>query len=139
MKRISFLKSLLGGIAIVTSKPFTSPISKVKKKFTFDEIFNTWEGNRNLIYPKKDSQIYKMLEEIFFNKTVLNTTPVYVGVHSLQLPVKNKYTVEDFLPVKLYFESRYCENNRYALEQDVVFMFIKDTPYSMHLETFRTF
>lgn len=138
MNRKNFLRSLVTGLSVAAVSPLLLANEvKPTSEYDFNELFIIYKGNDRLIYPKKESLIYKFLEKSFIDNIDSKTHYTYLPVYHLSIPVKEKYKVEDFLPIKFYFESVYGKMNKYTFEQhDVTFRLIKDAPDRMHLEVF---
>lgn len=138
MKRGQFLRSLFTGAAIITTAPqLLSNEPKLIDKFLFDDLFIISKGNDRLIYPKKESLVYKKIEETFKNRVNKDAVATYLPVHHLSIPVKKEYSFDDFMPVQFYFECVYAYREKYTTEShDVCFRFIKDKPDRMHLQVF---
>ena len=138
MKRRNFLKTFLTGLATI---PFYSTLlskdsENINKEYFFDDLFIVHENNNKLIYPKKDSILYKKITENMSNRINSNVT-TYLGVYDLSFPIKDKYTIDEFMSIKYYFESKktsYSNSNLY----DVIFRFIKDGEDKMHLDVFKS-
>ncbi|MES2864058.1 MAG: hypothetical protein V4666_08065 [Bacteroidota bacterium] len=138
MNRKNFLRSIVTGLGVVAVSPLLLANEvKITGEYNFDELFIVHKGNERLIYPKKESLIYKFLEKSFIDRVDSKKHHTYLPVHHLSIPVKERYKAEDFLPIKFYFESVYGKMNKYTFEQhDVIFRLIKDAPDRMHLEVF---
>ena len=139
MIRISFIKRLFSGVtaAIITPQLLADNRDIVNNKFSFDELFIVHDGNDILIYPKKESVVYKNIEKTFSDRLDLSRHYTYLPVHHLSIPIKDSYTFEDFLPVKYYFECVYGRTTKYTVEgHGVSYRFVKDAPDRMHLEVF---
>lgn len=140
MNRLSFLKRLFigGATTVVAPKLLANDNSNLsKKEFSFDELFITHEGNKILIYPKKESLVYQEIQKTFIDRLNVKKHHTYLPVHHLSIQVKETYTIEDFLPVKYYFESVYGKMNEYTVEDySVSYRFVKDGSDRMHLEVF---
>ena len=136
MNRTQFLKNLLvGGLSVATGGKV---LAKDKAKYlTFDELFIVHDGNSRLIYPRKESMVYKELEKSFINRLDLSKHHKYLPVHQVSISIKEKYTIEDFLVVKYYFECVYAKNDKYTTEgYGVSYRFIKNGEDRMYLEVF---
>ena len=139
MNRISFLKKLFAGSTAVIVAPqlLANEPKKTEVEFSFDELFLIHKGNRNLIYPKKESEFYKKIQPSFSDRLNLKEHHTYLPIHYLSIPIKQKYKWDDFLPVKYYFESVYGQMSKYTIESyGVSYRFIKDRDDRMHLEVF---
>lgn len=140
MNRLSFLKRLFigGATTIIAPQSLANDNNNfIKKEFLFDELFVTHKGNGILIYPKKDSLVYKEIQKSFIDRLETKKHHTSFPVHHLSIQVKEVYTIEDFLPVKYYFESIYGKMNKYTVEgYDVSYRFVKDGSDRMHLEVF---
>ena len=81
--------------------------------------------------------MYKDIQKCFEERLDLSKHHTYLPVHSLSIPIKEEYKMEDFLPIKYYFECVYGQMNKYTVEgYDVSYRFIKDSVDRMHLEVF---
>lgn len=140
MNRLSFIRKFFAGATFVSAGlPLSARESKAdqEEKFGFDDLFVLpYGGNKNLIYPKKDSIFYQRVEETFKDRIDLKYGAVGLPVHYLSIPVKEQYTWDDFLPVQFYFSCVYAKRAYYTHQRDVCFRFIKDAPDRMHLEVF---
>lgn len=145
MKRIEFLKRLVAGAFALSSAPAliaSEPNKDEPSTFTFDELFRVHPGNDILVYPKASSPFYKQFEEQFAERIDKTKSHVYYPVHSVILPVKEFYTIEDFKPVMFYFDCVYFKKQKFTTEYSgktsdcVCFRFVKDAPDRMHLDIF---
>lgn len=139
MNRISFLKKLFvgGSTAIIAPQLLANEPKAVTDVFSFNELFIIHDGNDRLIYPKKESAVYEEIKKSFVERLDLSKHHTYLPVHHLAIPIKDNYKMEDFLPVKYYFECVYGQMNKYTIEgYGVSYRFIKDTDDRMHLEVF---
>lgn len=108
----------------------------IKEEYSFDDLFIVHQNNNKLIYPKKNSILYKKITENISSRINSNAT-VYFGVYDLSFPIKDKYTIDEFMSIKYYFESKkasYSNSNLY----DVIFRLIKDGEDKMHLDVFKS-
>ena len=127
----------IGGATTIVAPQLLANNNVGKVEFTFDELFIIHNGNNILIYPKKDSLVYKEIQKTFIERLDLKKGHTYLPVHHLSIPVKEVYTIEDFLPVKYYFESVYGKMSKYTVEgYGVSYRFVKDGSDRMHLEVF---
>jgi hypothetical protein len=140
MKRSEFFKSIFAAatVSIIPSGVKASP----EKKYRYDEIFYVSTGNPNLIYPKVDSDIYKEIRKVVEDRLVDNFG-YYLPKHDVLLPIKDEYTISDFIPFMLVLENiQYSSFIEY--EHESFFRFIKDMRNGviindrMHLNLFAT-
>lgn len=139
MKRSEFLKRFFVGASVAVAQPLLTQPSG--EEFHHKDIFLESKNNPRLIYPKKESPIYQALEKCFEGRIKPNSGWTYLPVHHLSIPIKERYAMDDFLPIKYYFESVYGRNHIYGIEgHGVAFRFIADSPLfdRMHLEVFLT-
>ena len=111
MERRGFLKRLFGagvGIAAMATVP---AIAKTEKTFTFNDIAFRCSGNDSLWYLKKGCWLDKELNEILGKRVVdRKYFSYYDPKRDIRLPVKEKYTREDFMGIILWAKAQYDFN-----------------------------
>ena len=114
MERRNFIKRLFGagvGIAAMATVP---AIAKTEETFAFDDIAFRCSGNDSLWYLKKGCWLDKELNEILGKRVVdRKYFSYYDPKRDIRLPVKEKYTREDFMGVILWAKAQY-EFNYYC-------------------------
>lgn len=138
MKRVDFLKGFFAAI-VTASVPVKSVAEKKEKEFLFDEIFEIRSGNDRLIYPKKDCELYQKIKELIGKERILEAKyfTCYLGYHSNLIPIKEKYTISDFMPfilaTKSYYKKRDCFSEQF---RGVFFRMLKETSETMYFDVF---
>ena len=111
MERRGFLKRLFGagvGIAAMTTVP---AIAKTEETFTFEDIAFRCSGNDSLWYLKKGCWLDKELNDILGKRVVdRKYFSYYDPKRDIRLPVKEKYTREDFMGIILWAKAQYDFN-----------------------------
>jgi len=136
MKRSDFFKSIFGVAAVVA---LPNQLQATESEFSFDEIFEVHEGNERLVYPKKDSKIYRSIKELIGADRILDKKyfTCYLGFHSNVIPIKESYSIADFMPFVLALNSYYKKNDSFSeTDKGVFFRMIKETPKTMYFDTF---
>lgn len=136
MNRLSFIRKMVfGSVAVAVSH---KSLASNTEEYSFDDIFYVHNGNNILIYPKYDSVFYNRLKESFGHRIAYDRPVVYLPENKLSIPYKDKYRWEDLLPIKYYFECVYQKHQKYAIQNNVIFRFIRNGDDRMYLETFIT-
>ena len=110
MERRNFLKRLLGiGAAAAVS---TIPaLAKEKETFTWEDLAMTCTGNKDLFYIKQNSWLNQELMKIMGDRVVdRKYFSYYDPRRDILIPVKDRYTKEDFTSVLLWAKSLYPFN-----------------------------
>ena len=127
MKRSEFFKSIFAAGAL-TILPGAKTKSECNAKiYKFDDIFHVHDGNPNLVYPKVDSEIYVMLKKAVGERLVDEKHfSAYFHMGDVILPVKEEYTINDFVPMVLALHNVYRNDILFSeYEQGSFFRFIK--------------
>ena len=112
MERRNFLKRLFGiGVgAAIASVPVIAK-TKEEETFTLEDIAFRCSGNSNLWYLKKGCWLDNELNEILGKRVVdRKYFSYYDPRRDIRLPVKEKYTREDFMGVILWAKAQYDFN-----------------------------
>jgi len=137
MKRIEFLKNIFSAIVVTVIPKKLHPIKD--GEYYFNDIFEIHKGNDRLVYPKKDSELYKQIKELIGKDRILEGKYfiAYLGYHYNILPLKEKYTIEDFKPFILSTQSYYHKRENFSeYDKEVFFKLFKETPDTMHFDVF---
>lgn len=107
MERRNFIKKLFGfslGAAAMATVP---AIAKTDDEYTIDDLFDACSGNSELFYLKTDSWIEKEIKSILGDRLVDEKYfSCYYPVFNCYLPIKEKYTKEDFETFFLFVKSK---------------------------------
>lgn len=136
MDRRKFLKIFgIGvGTAAAASVPLIAKAKEARKEtWTVGEMFNTCDGNKDLLYLKKDSWLNYELAKILGDKYVDEKYfGCYMPYRDVLIPVKDEYDRRDFEPVILLMKERgrnsfdyYCGKSYKGVEQGL-FRLLKD-------------
>ena len=139
MKRSDFFKSVFGVAAMVALPSQSQAIVEKEKEYTFDELFEVHDKNKILIYPKKDCALYSIIKELIGNERILEGKyfTCYLGYHYNLIPIKEKYSISDFMPFILASKSYYKKNDSFSeAQKGVFFRMIKETDETMHFDVF---
>ena len=137
MKRIEFLRSIFSSIAITAIPKNIHPVEN--QQYYFNEIFEIHKGNDRLVYPKKDCDIYKKIKELIGGNRILEERyfTAYLGYHYNLIPVKEKYTIDDFKPFVLSMQSYHHKRESFSeYDKGVFFRLFKETPNTMYFDVF---
>lgn len=94
-----------------------------EKKFAHDDIFYRPYNNDTLLYFKKDSVVYRMLENSLKDRIVDGAKfRCYLPKHAFTLLHKEEYTLSDFEPLVAMLNGYYERNDRYALHDKGIFL-----------------
>ena len=111
MERRGFLKRLFGtgvGIAAMATVP---AIAKTEETFTFEDIAFRCSGNDAMWYLKNGCWLDKELNDILGKRVVdRKYFNYYDPKRDIRLPVKEKYTREDFMGIILWAKAQYDFN-----------------------------
>ena len=122
MKRLQFIKSLFG-TAVASIIPAPVIAKPEEKKFAHDDIFYRPYNNNNLLYFKKDSVVYRMLENRLKDRIVdAAKFRCYLPKHAFTLLRKEEYALSDFEPLVAMLNGYYERNDRYALYEKNTFL-----------------
>lgn len=139
MKRTDFLKSIIGGVAIAAI-PVKLQAAKNEKEYRFDEVFHQPFNNENLFYPRKECEIYSEIKKRVGENRILDEWKfrAYLGYHENLIPIKETYTISDFMPFILAVNSYYKKNDVFAeWGQGVFFRLIRERgTETMYFDTF---
>jgi hypothetical protein len=138
MKRSDFFKSIFGAAAIV-ALPNQLQATEKEKEYSFDELFEVHDKNEILIYPKPNTFIYnKIKEEIGIERILANKHfHYYLGVDDVIIPMKEKYTMDDFAPFIMCLNSYYKKNKLFAeTHKQSFFRMISNKNGTMHFDLF---
>jgi len=138
MKRSDFFKSIFGAAAVV-ALPNQLHAVESEKEYSFNEIFEIHKGNEKLIYPKRDCEIYQKIKELIGNERILEEKyfTCYLPFRYNFIPVKDKYSISDFMPFILCAKSYYQKHWNFSEhEKGVFFRMFKESPEAMHFDTF---
>ena len=106
MERRNFLKKLFNigiGAAAMTVPVIAKPESK--ETFSLKEAFLTHDGNKNLFYIKKDSQLnQELMKAIGDHYLPKDNCGCYYPLFKHYIPIKDEYTIEDFRQVIMFLE-----------------------------------
>ena len=109
MERRNFLKKLLGigvGAAAMATVPALSK-PKDEEAFTLEDLFDRCEGNSSMYFLKEDSWLNNELKKAMGDRYVSRKYfRYYYPLFNLYLPVKEKYTKDDFEPLFLFVKSK---------------------------------
>ena len=113
MKRRNFLTNLFNigvGAAAMTIPVIAK--SGNKETFTLDDEFIRHDGNKNLFYIKKDGVLNReLMKAIGGSYLPIDKFGCYFTIHGQYVPIKDKYTIEDFRQLIMFFEDKsrhYC-------------------------------
>lgn len=111
MERRGFLKRLFGigvGAALVTVPAIAKP---KEETFTFEDIAFRCSGNDAMWYLKNGCWLDKELNDILGKRVVdRKYFSYYDPKRDIRLPVKEKYTREDFMGIILWAKAQYDFN-----------------------------
>lgn len=111
MERRNFLKRLFGAIAATAATSVPTFAKKDDSTFTFEDIAFRCSGNNELFYLKKDCWLDKELNEILGKRVVdRRYFNYYDPKRDIRIPVKEKYTREDFMGIILWAKAQYDFN-----------------------------
>lgn len=118
MDRRNFLKKLGIGLGAAAAATVPSIAKERKEEYTIEDMFVQHDGNSNLFYLKEgcwlDDEIKKMLGKRYVDKKYFSH---YLPMYGLPLPMKEKYTKDDFEPFVLLLK----EEKKYAYFCDDAF------------------
>ena len=126
MKRKDFLRSIIGTVAVATI-PVKSQATE--KEYRFDEVFEQPCNNDILYYPKKDCELYREIKKHIGTERILekNYFRAYLGYHYNLIPIKETYTISDFMSFILASNSHYKKNDVFAeYDRGVFFRMIQE-------------
>ena len=110
MERRNFLKSLFGFGALAAATMVGAKPSK-DDTFTIDDIALQCTGNKELFYIRKDCWLNEELNKIMGERVVdRKYFSYYDPKRDILIPVKERYTKEDFAGVLLWAKSLYPFN-----------------------------
>lgn len=137
MKRKDFLRSIIGTVA-VAAIPIKSQATE--KKYRFDEVFEQPYKNDILYYPKKDCELYREIKKHIRTERILGEKyfRAYLGYHYNLIPIKETYTISDFMPFILASNSYHNKNDFFAeYDRGVFFRMIQERgTKTMHFDVF---
>ena len=110
MERRNFIKRLLGiGAAAAVS---TIPaLAKEKETFTWEDLAIACTGNKDLFYIKQDSWLNQELVKLMGDRVVdRKYFSYYDPRRDILIPVKDRYTKEDFTGLLLWVKTLYSFN-----------------------------
>lgn len=139
MKRSDFLKGLFGTAVVAVIPNESKAIEEKEKEYSFDEVFEVHNKNERLIYPKRDCEIYHKIKELIGSERMLEEKyfTCYLGFNYNLIPVKDKYSISDFMPFVLSTKSYYKKHWSFSEhERGVFFRMFKETPETMYFDTF---
>jgi hypothetical protein len=117
MRRADFIK-IVTGMAVGPFIPQSSRANTSEKLFAHDEIFEVWPRNDRLVYFRKDSPVYKYLENQLSGRIVVRERfRHYSPKRDFILLKKDYYTIEDFAPLVALLNGRYerrCQYSEYG-------------------------
>lgn len=111
MKRRNFLKGIFGAVAATAAASVPMLAKKGDNTFALDEIAFRCKGNKDMWYLKKGSWLDNELNEILGKRVVdRKYFSYYDPRRDIRLPVKEKYTHEDFMGIILWAKAQYDFN-----------------------------
>lgn len=138
MQRRNFLKSLFGFSALAAATMVGAKPLKEDDTFTIDDIAIQCTGNKGLFYIKQDCWLNKELNEIMGERVVdRKYFSYYDPRRDILIPVKDKYTKEDFTGVLLWAKSLYpfnyyCNGTGNGGIETGLCRFIRDNRHGMY-------
>lgn len=115
--RRNFLKKLLGATTAIAAsslpiigKESLNENKKNHDEYTIDDLFTQCDGNEDLFYLKNDSWLDKEIKTTIGDKYVDKKYFSFYKPIFVPLPIKEKYTKDDFLPfiLTLKEDAQYC-------------------------------
>lgn len=111
MERRGFLKRLFGAGVGVAAMATVPAIAKTEETFTFEDIAFRCSGNDTLWYLKKGCWLDKELNDILGKRVVdRKYFNYYDPKRDIRIPIKEKYTREDFMGLILWAKAQYDFN-----------------------------
>ena len=127
MERRNFLKKLFGigvGAAAMATVPALSK-PKDAEFFTLEDLFDRCDGNSSMYFLKEDSWLNNELKKAMGDRYVSRKYfSYYYPLNNLFLPVKEKYTRDDFEPIFLFLKSKkfdyWCSDMHHGKDNGVM-------------------
>lgn len=137
MQRRNFLKSLFGFSALAAATMVGAKPLK-DDTFAWDDVTFLCTGNKDLFYIRKDSWLNQELEKIMGDRVVdRKYFSYYEPKRDILIPVKDRYTKEDFNGILLWAKSLYpfnyyCNGTGNGGIETGLCRFIRDNRHGMY-------